>query len=142
MQLIRIIGNYYHKGKRRFTHRCFRNYIDGISVINKNCIESKYKHSNCYHIGKYYETKTRGNPIVFWCFDLKILGGNVDLKYKKSKSGDECHYDIIGLSNDEAKKIYQLQEQKNNLNLKICLNGNEQQLIIDQHHDLLINRMF
>ncbi len=139
MQLIRIIGNYYHKGKRRFTHRCFRIYKDGISVISKDCIESKYKNTICKHINDFY-SKPAGFPIVFWCFDSKILGDAAILENKKSDSGDACHYNIIGISNEKAKEIYQSQEKNGNLNLKFCRNMKEKKLIMDQYHDLLLNK--
>lgn len=141
MEFIRIISNHYHPGKKRFHHRCFRNYKTGISVISRECIRSEYKTSVCGHIDQFYESKTTGNPpVVYWLFNSNIIKDTVAFKNTPGETGDKCHYDIIGLSNEEAKEIYQSQEKNKKLEIFICLNEKSKLFNPGDYHELLLNK--
>jgi hypothetical protein len=45
-------------------------------------------------------------PHIFWRFAKSIFPEDCSFQQKDSATGDHCHYDIVGLSNGKAKRIF------------------------------------
>jgi len=130
MQCVRIIGNYYHKGKKRFTFRCFANAKDqSISVLSGECISETYLTSVCFHIRKFYSSSPGKHPIghlpiVYWLFDSSILCPQVSIE--KQENPCNCHYVIKNLTNMEAKSIYENELNHGRVAIRICSDDNQE----------------
>ena len=74
----------------------------GISVISVECIV-KNTGDICEHAEKFYN-HVSGTPIIFWEFDGNYFPG-CSFEQETSDSGDECHHNMNGLSNNQAGKI-------------------------------------
>ncbi len=75
----------------------------GISVINLECV-TRSGISICEHIAKFYPTAAEQSP-MFWEFSSEAIVPNAILTQKTGPTGDECHYNITGLTKGDAKKI-------------------------------------
>lgn len=106
MRYIRLLHkNHYDSRKRRFKSLAFKNSNQtGISVISQCCIE-QLNSKICDHVTTYYKTVT-GTPAIFWIFSKQILSSNCTLVQQNTNTGDTCHYNIMGLSDREAKNIF------------------------------------
>lgn len=107
MEAVRLIAkSHWHKDKRRFVSVAFRNSSgnSGISVFDRECAE-KRSGSICQHVNRYY-TPPADHTAVFWCFNTSLLPDGVQLIQSDSSSGDDCHYNIIGLSNHNASAFF------------------------------------
>ena len=62
--------------------------------------------SICHHLRKYYLSVDEP-PHVFWIYDFqgKVQDG-IEFIQETSTSGDVCHYNMKGLSNGKAKRIF------------------------------------
>jgi hypothetical protein len=62
----------------------------------------------CEHARRFYDD-IAGTPIVFWRFStqsLQILYPEANLEQQDSPKGDKCHYNIVGLSDSQAKRFF------------------------------------
>ena len=108
MELIRLVPKqHFDRTKRRFNRLAFRNSSDGsgISVIASECIE-RLSPSICWHIRYFYSEVSRG-PAIFWRFAAEILPTGCRLEQQDSATGDVCHYNIVNLSDGEARQLFQ-----------------------------------
>jgi hypothetical protein len=118
MRYIRILRHqHWEKEKGRFDYRSFKKLGDGISVIDKECVEQKGG-DICKHIAAHYRTVT-SDPIIFWDIDQEILSAH---QIKNSPSAtDDCHCDIVEISNEAAKKMFYGYQRENGINaFSIC----------------------
>jgi hypothetical protein len=121
MEFIRIIHqSHYDPDKGRFTSLAFKPSSDGsgISVIDAICI-SQTNTSVCEHIKKYYKSVS-GDPPIFWNINSKIFPEKCEFIQQTTKTGDVCHYNIVGLSEKEARIILR---QAPLSDFNICTNG-------------------
>jgi hypothetical protein len=128
MDAIRLLHRrHYDYRRRRFTSVAFKNSGEnpGISIIDCDCILNN-SNSICSHIRKFYQ-RTAGEPPIYWRFNTELLPNKIELEQENSASGDECHYNIRGLSDREARKFFKSYNQKLNL-FKTCKNGNSVEL--------------
>lgn len=110
MQLIRALHvKQYDSTKGRFTSNCFKNYKGGISVFEEVCARGKST-TVCKHIPTFY-SNFDGNPVIFCKISLETLkefGGceNLELINTPSDSGDDCHRDILNVSDKVCRKFF------------------------------------
>ena len=57
------------------------------------------------HARKYYPTLV-GPDVIFWRFDLAVLPSIASAKPDPSVTGDDCHYDIMGLSDTQLRSAF------------------------------------
>ena len=105
MEYIRVVHQkHYDPRKREFKSLAFKNSSSGgISVISKNCIDETSRHV-CAHIFKFYSIIS-SNPQIYWRFSFKILPDGCEFIAYESESGDKCHGDITGLTNQKARAL-------------------------------------
>ena len=132
MQLIRFISRkFYDHRKRRFQSLAFKNSSGegGISVLDKSCILEQ-KRSICSHLRQFYSRST-GDPPIFWEFSKKSLPQrNLNLvDTSESDNPDECHYNLMGLSDKQARQIFYGLDWRNCF--KICHHDNTHQRLTD-----------
>ena len=134
MEAIRLISTelYDHK-LGRFQSTAFTNSSSrGISIIDKECIHESGA-CTCDHIRKYYQS-IAGEPPVFWQFSTDILPDHCRLEQQDTPSGDHCHYNILGLTDRQAKRLFK--EQTQDLSgLFICIGECERVLQKDDTAD-------
>ena len=87
----------------RFSSAAFKNYKGSISIIQRKCIKDTGT-TICIHLRKFYQSVDEP-PHILWLFDREILPKNCEIQQKDSLQGDKCHYEIIGLSDNKAKRI-------------------------------------
>lgn len=93
-----------------------------------------YSTTICSHIRTFYLI-IAGEPIVYWPFDSAILGETALLVNIRSNTGDDCHYDIVNLSNGESRRLFR--DHALNANLRICNSDDEKQFSVEEFRDLL-----
>jgi hypothetical protein len=59
----------------------------------------------CEHIWRFY-SHVADDPPIFWRFISDILPEGCSLVQENSDRGDECHHNIIGLSDNRARKFF------------------------------------
>ena len=120
-RFIRILPKpHYFSGLGRFGSCAFKNFKGAISVIRESCISDSGA-SICNHLKRYYISVDEP-PHVMWIFQRDILPDDVRLVQRRSDSGDDCHYDIEGLSDKKAKRIF-AKHCHSITNLRICDNA-------------------
>src|SRR5271157_6284194 len=105
MQYIRFISRkHWDRNRRRFTSLAFKPSTTnrGISVVEHECL-SALSYSVCAHIRRFYAA-VAGEPPIFWQFSFEILPETVHIEITPSNTGDGCHRDLMGLSDDQAKE--------------------------------------
>lgn len=80
-----------------------------------------------------YYCGTASFPAIFWSFNSEELPNECSLVRSPSTTDDECHYDIIELSNHRARTFFL---RYSIFNFKICENDNDRVLEIS---DLKVN---
>src|SRR5882724_6133027 len=90
----------------RFRSSCFERSGDGtgISVFDRECAEETTG-SICAHARAFYG-EIIGEPPIFWSFDEAILPEGYSLDEVPSDTGDDCHRNIEGISDNRAKKFF------------------------------------
>ena len=88
----------------RFASAAFKNYGGGISVIHERCISDNDR-TVCEHLIQYYRSVDEP-PFVIWKFTRNSLFNGCEFQQSVSDSGDNCHFDIVNLSNSRAKRIF------------------------------------
>lgn len=124
MEGIRILNKrHYDRRLRRFNSLTFKNtgVNPGISIISRECIFQSGK-TICQHIRKYYGG-IASEPPIFWYFSTEILSTNYELEQEDSLTGDVCHYNIKGVTNKQAKRLFMKFANKLET-FKICNNNN------------------
>ncbi len=107
MGFIRLIHKqHYDPDKKRFASLAFKPSSDGsgISVVDTDCI-LRTSSSICEHIERFYRDVS-GTPPIFWDLQPQILPENCQLIRQRSSTGDDCHYNLVGLSEKEARAIF------------------------------------
>ena len=105
MDFIRIIHpKHYDPDRKSFSSLAFKPSSDGgISVVSRECIEQTGS-SICGHIAKFYGTVS-GSPPIFWEIPAGILPPQCQFIQNPSDTGDDCHHNLIGLNDREARRI-------------------------------------
>jgi hypothetical protein len=88
----------------KFANVAFKNLDGGISVIDDECVTESGTEL-CTHLIEFYSVLD-APPHIMWRFDSSILGSQVTLIPEESVTGDKCHFNIVGLTNSQAKKIF------------------------------------
>ncbi len=122
MGFIRIIHpKHYDPDTSRFRSLAFKPSSDGgISVISRECIEQTGS-SVCAHIAKFYAS-VLGDPPIFWEIPKAVLPPNCQFIQDPSDTGDDCHYNLIGLSDRESRRII---KQAPLNEMSICVENDE-----------------
>ena len=105
MEIIRLLHiRHYDRRKQRFTSPAFKNFGNGISVIDQQCISNSGR-TICEHIIAYYQS-VASEPPIFWQFSSDILPQRSSIVPEVSTTGDICHYNIQGLSDKQARQFF------------------------------------
>lgn len=105
MELVRLLNiRHYDPRRGRFTTLAFRKFGEGVSVVGKKCVEDAGR-SLCDHIKLYYSS-TAGDPPIFWVFPDDALPESAELVQEVSTTGDDCHYDVRGMTSGEEKRFF------------------------------------
>ena len=138
MPILRIIHlRNYNSHKRRFQKTVFTNSSGdgGISVVDILCIGEV---RSCEHIHKYY-TDTAGSPIIYWQIEFNDLIQHctptlISIQQATSHTGDECHYNIQGVSDKNAEKFFRVHCAPPNI--FYCCNGDGIPLTNEQYENI------
>ncbi len=76
----------------------------GISVIDKQCIFDK-GYSICSHLKAFYFRDRNEAPLFFELTDIELPDGH-SIEREVSTTGDECHYNIEGISWNKQEKFF------------------------------------
>jgi hypothetical protein len=96
---------HYIKSANRFSSLAFRNLNGGISIVRELCVSDSGT-PLCHHLRTYYLTVDQ-SPHIIWIFDPEIiLSHSAKIEQVDSVTGDNCHYNILGLSDKKARKIF------------------------------------
>jgi len=87
--------------------------------------------SVCEHIRRYYAGLGGPDPVL-WHLDSGDFPSSCSLAQQDSSSGDQCHYNIVGLSNNKAGKLFK-RLSSNLRDLYVCEDGEERPLTL---HDV------
>lgn len=130
----------YSRIRKRFTSDCFCNYRNGISVFDSVCATRSTPAGVCVHIERFYPSSVNNNkPFAYWKIDTDILLQRFDhdrvyMENTPSDTGDPCHYNIRGLSDNKAssfKKSYCIPPS-----LFLCVGDDTVQLTNEQYESL------
>ena len=104
MEYIRILSlHHFDRKRRKFTSLAFKNSSNsGISVVSRECIRESGNRI-CPHIYRFYG-RIASDPAIFWIFPFNELPDKCSLEPSLSDTGDECHYNLEGLTNSEASR--------------------------------------
>jgi hypothetical protein len=130
MQYVRLIARKHWDPKlQRFNRLAFKPSSNngGISVVEYECL-SEISASICAHIRQFY-ARVAGEPPIFWLFPFETLPRTIAVDTTASDTGDDCHRDLIGLSETQAKEIFK-SVWDDLENFKICENGVHRQLTL------------
>src|SRR6266850_2169790 len=121
MEYIRLLHHRnFDPRKNRFNRLAFKNYGRSGSVIQHLCVQQNGT-AVCAHIQKYY-APIAGSPAIFWLFSDSQLPPGGRFVQEPSKSGDECHYNIYGITDDQyAEFIKEHQINRDFAEFYICL---------------------
>ena len=113
----------YEPGKGRFRSECMENSSDdsGLSVVSLPCVSNKASNP-CDH-GRAYYPNIAGDAPIFFVFVPSEIFGECSLEEVPSDSGDDCHRNLKGVSDKQAKKLMQNKLPVGNVNFsqfKIC----------------------
>jgi hypothetical protein len=134
-RFIRVIHpKHFDYNKKRFSSLAFRNSSNnGISVFELECTEIQGR-PLCEHIHAFYPNPISGDPTIFWVISEDELPIGLDFIKHPSSSGDDCHVDIVGLNDKQARNMLISKEMSD---FKICLdNGSYRSLSINDMPEL------
>ena len=106
MELIRLLHpREYDRHAKRFRSSCFTNSSDktGISLIDLACVRTR-RTPVCLHIERYY-LGVVGEPITYWRIPAD-LPSDAQVEETASDTGDPCHRQLVGLSNNRSTKFF------------------------------------
>jgi len=106
-EFVRILHAYdYSYEQKRFKSTAFQNSKDGggISIFDPDCALGR-SDSICRHITKFYSAIS-DDPPVFWRRSIQEIPDGSELRAIPSDTGDDCHFDIHGLSNNKSGKFF------------------------------------
>src|SRR5258708_6328817 len=106
MGYIRFVNLRYYDAKLgRFQSLAFRNSNNdgGISVVDRECSQ-RASPGICEHIEKFYK-KVAGSPAAFWEIPPELLHEGCSFDPEPSDTGDNCHYNLMGMTDNQAKAI-------------------------------------
>jgi hypothetical protein len=121
MEYVRLLHPTHFDCRRgEFKSLAFKVYDDGASVIQLACVVGV---TICDHVRKFYRN-VGGEPPVFWIFDDANLPEGSSLVQKKSDTGDDCHFNIVGENVSALNKALRLWLKAQPVNtFNICDNG-------------------
>src|SRR4051794_2108934 len=84
----------------RFSDLAFKKSRDGLgmSVFDVDCAKASSQ-TICAHIQRYYPHQS-GDPPIFYIVEESELPPDSDILSTMSTTGDECHREIAGVSNN------------------------------------------
>ena len=121
MELIRLLHpREYDRHVNLFRSSCFTNSSDktGISLIDLACVRTR-RMPVCLHIERYYPGVVE-EPIPYWRIPAD-LPSDVQVEEKVSDTGDPCHRQIVGLSNNRSTKFFKRLCRPEDI--RVCRNG-------------------
>ena len=107
MDAIRVLHkSHYDPHRNRFISLAFKNTgaDPGISIVSAECILWSQR-PICGHIRQYYGSLT-SDPPIFWRFSTDVLPDHHLLEQEESSTGDVCHYNIKGITDKEARRVF------------------------------------
>src|SRR5271165_6183224 len=122
MELVLFVHfRHWDRNRGRFRSEAFHNSSDGsgISVVEHDWILRGPFGCVCNHAHGFYPTVS-SEPPIFWRFDESILPSGYCLKQERSDSGDDCHHNIRGVSDNRARKLFVNLQQEGRIRLEIC----------------------
>lgn len=139
MAYIRLLNFSLHYSKElgRFKSPAFENTgkPPGISVIDLDCANLASGDA-CQHCARYYAAIS-GIPIIFWQIPNQVTEDGCQVEQETTESGDVCHYNIRGLSDNRARKtIIKVPIE----DLTICADGGPRQMTRDDLDMLVQSR--
>lgn len=125
MEYVRLLHPKHFDCQRdEFKSLAFKVYDDGASIIQLACVALRL----CDHIRKFYPN-VGGEPPVFWIFDEALLPQDSRLVQKRSDSGDDCHFNIVGRDVKALDKaLRKLLKSQHLTAFLVCENGQHRQL--------------
>src|SRR5262245_33420275 len=119
MELIRFIHskNFDHV-RGRFNDLCFKNLRGALSVVHRECVDATGA-TICAHARRYYSS-IAGEPPIFLLVRAEALPAPNQIEQSPSLSGDECHHDVKGISDNRLKKFFKALDWRE---FFICENG-------------------
>jgi hypothetical protein len=107
MQYLRLLHPcHWSRRKSKFSGAAFRNFPPpGISVIRSSCALASGHGAVCGHIAHYYENPPA--PVIFWVFEEEGLPEPNTIDHEVTANGDECHYNINGLSDAASQEYFE-----------------------------------
>lgn len=104
-EVVRLLHpSHFSERKNRYTSLAFRPSGGGVSVINTGCIAEKGR-TICAHAEQYYSRRIRGSPTIFWRIGTAELAPGHELVQQTTDTGDECHYNIVGMSEQQCREL-------------------------------------
>ena len=96
---------HYEKYKQRFKSLAFKLSSEdgGASTFDRDCGIAT-SGTLCAHIARFYPN-VGGDPAVFRIFEPSELPNSAHFDREKSDSGDECHHNVRGVTNNQLKKV-------------------------------------
>lgn len=87
-----------------------------MSVVEAECAE-RCSGVICEHAKKFYDNGIIGDPIMFYLIEPEEIPPPGQANQSRSSTGDDCHHDITGLSNERLKTAF---KKKNPGSIQIC----------------------
>ncbi len=116
MQYIRLLHwQYWDKRKQNFQSLAFQNSSTSkaVSLVERECSEQLSQGQLCARLNQFY---AKYSPcFAVWIFDDELLAEGLYLTNEPSYSGDECHRNLRGLSNNEAQSFFKTQTRPDTL---------------------------
>ncbi len=108
MELIRIIHpRFWYKEDGRFNSGAFSKSgsNSGVSVLSRVCVD-QHEHGLgiCGHVYHYYR-RISSIPAIFLEFKSENLPSQHKLKNTPSDTGDDCHFDILGMTTGKCRRF-------------------------------------
>ena len=122
--LVRLLHkNHYDFNDGRFKSLAFRpsSTGGGLSVVSNDCAVRK-SGDICSHIRKFYgNTRIVSDPPIFWAFLKEILQIEVRVVMEDGESGDECHCNVYGVTQQQAKQFFKAFQKRHGItNFSFC----------------------
>src|SRR6266496_5008346 len=141
MEYIRLVHwRYWDKRRKNFQTLAFQNSSESkaVSVVDKECTERDGR-DICTRLNRFY---AKYSPcFAVWIFDARLLPEGAEFTDERSDSGDECHRNLRGLSDSQAKSFFKRHTRPNTLKVLLyCGADGSPQPLTDQLADELCDR--
>jgi len=106
MEFVRLVHpRNFDRIRGRFNDLAFKKSTNGgMSVFEVECAKAN-SGLICDHIKAFYEN-VGGEPPVFYILNETELPTGYGIQQRTSDSGDECHHDVVSISNNRLKKAF------------------------------------